>query len=124
MLAVFRRKKYGAAFVRLYNTLCRPRLRKAYPFKHSDRLNVFFTDQNNSKAAEKTVAQKLIYCRNNFIAAVFVNILIAAVLFKLTLKIIAPGNVYNLETEPLSNLPLKFFTVIKIAFGQLHLFFE
>lgn len=46
------------------------------------------------------------------------NILIAAVLFKLTLKIIAPGNVYNLETEPLSNLPLKFFTVIKIAFGQ------
>lgn len=46
------------------------------------------------------------------------NILIAALLFKLTLKIVAPENVYNLNTEPLAALPSKFISVIKIAFSQ------
>ncbi len=46
------------------------------------------------------------------------NILIASLLFKLTLKIIAPENVYNLNTEPLLALPSKFISSIKIAFSQ------
>lgn len=46
------------------------------------------------------------------------NILIAAILFKLSLKIFTPDNVYNLETTSLKDLPLKFLSTIKIAFTQ------
>lgn len=46
------------------------------------------------------------------------NIIIAAVLFKLTLKVVMPDNVYNLTTESLSALPQKFLATLKIAFSQ------
>lgn len=46
------------------------------------------------------------------------NIFIAALLFKLTLKLLPPDNVYNLETTPLFALPAKFLTTLKIAFMQ------
>lgn len=46
------------------------------------------------------------------------NIFIAAALFKITLKLISPDNMYNLETESLAALPLKFLTTLKIAFSQ------
>ncbi len=46
------------------------------------------------------------------------NILIAAILFKLTLRFIPVDNVYNLETTPLKELPAKFFTTLAIAFRQ------
>ncbi len=47
-----------------------------------------------------------------------INILLAAILFKLSLKIFNPDNVYNLELEALNNWITKFFYVIKIAFNQ------
>ncbi len=46
------------------------------------------------------------------------NILLAAALFKLTLKILPPDSVYNLETAPIASLPSKFITTLKIAFSQ------
>lgn len=46
------------------------------------------------------------------------NIFIAAILFKLTLKLLPPDNVYNLETTPLTALPTKFIQTLKIAFTQ------
>lgn len=46
------------------------------------------------------------------------NIIIASVLFKLTLHFIPADNVYNLETTPLSTLPTKFITTLIIAFRQ------
>ena len=47
-----------------------------------------------------------------------INIAIAAVLFKLTLKLVNPDNVYNLETTPLPDIPSKFFETIKISLNQ------
>ncbi len=47
-----------------------------------------------------------------------INILIATILFKISLKLVNHDNVYNLETTPLKDLPLKFFTCLKIAFNQ------
>ena len=47
-----------------------------------------------------------------------INIGIAAILFKLTLKIINPNNVYNLETTPVSDIFSKFFETIKISLNQ------
>ncbi len=47
-----------------------------------------------------------------------ITLLIAAILFKLTLKLITPDNVYNLETTPLADLPTKFLSTIQIAFNQ------
>ena len=46
------------------------------------------------------------------------NIIITAVLFKLTLKLVNPNNVYNLETTPLSDIFSKFFETIKISLNQ------
>ena len=46
------------------------------------------------------------------------NILLAAVLFKLTLKIITPDNVYNLETTPLADYPAKFMETLIISYKQ------
>lgn len=46
------------------------------------------------------------------------NILLAAILFKLTLWYIQPENVYNLETTPLLEIPQKILSVIKISFQQ------
>ena len=46
------------------------------------------------------------------------NILIASVLFKLSLKLVNPNNVYNLETTPLSDIPSKFIETIKISLNQ------
>ena len=46
------------------------------------------------------------------------NILIAAVLFKLTLKIVSPDNVYNLETTPLNAYPAKFLETLIISYKQ------
>lgn len=46
------------------------------------------------------------------------NIFTAALLFKLTLKLLPPDNVYNLETAALNTLPAKFFLTLKIAFKQ------
>ncbi len=46
------------------------------------------------------------------------NIFIAAILFKLSLLLISHDNVYNLETTPISELPQKFISTIKIAFAQ------
>ncbi len=46
------------------------------------------------------------------------NIIIAGILFKLTLLLINHDNVYNLETTPLRDLPQKFISTIKIAFSQ------
>lgn len=47
-----------------------------------------------------------------------INIAVAAVLFKLTLKFVNPDNVYNLETTPLADIPSKFFETIKISLNQ------
>lgn len=46
------------------------------------------------------------------------NIIIAAVLFKISLLALNPNNVYNLETESLTNLPNKFLQTLLIAFKQ------
>lgn len=46
------------------------------------------------------------------------NIIIAAVFFKLTLLLIPHDNVYNLETTPLNLIPQKFISIIKISFKQ------
>jgi len=46
------------------------------------------------------------------------NILLAAILFKLTLKLINPDNVYNLETTSLADMPAKFIATIKISYQQ------
>ncbi len=46
------------------------------------------------------------------------NIFIAALLFKLTLRFVPVNDVYNLETEPLKNLPAKFIAALAIAFRQ------
>ena len=46
------------------------------------------------------------------------NIIIAAILFKISLLILNPNNVYNLETESLNNLPHKFIQTISISFKQ------
>ncbi|MBP3688110.1 MAG: glucosyltransferase domain-containing protein [Alphaproteobacteria bacterium] len=49
------------------------------------------------------------------------NILIAAVFFKTTLHFLPHDEVYNLETTPLSALPAKFITTLKIAFSQFYI---
>lgn len=46
------------------------------------------------------------------------NIAISAILFKITLKLVNPNNVYNLETTPLVDLPAKFYETIKISLNQ------
>lgn len=47
-----------------------------------------------------------------------INIIIASILFKLTLLFIMPDEVYNLETSAISSLPQKFLSTIKISFTQ------
>ena len=49
------------------------------------------------------------------------NILIASILFKLTLYFIPSDNVYNLKTTPFNELPQKFITTLKISFHQFFL---
>ena len=63
---------------------------------------------------EKQTIKELFYTHKYTI----LNIFISAILFKLTLLIISPDNVYNLETTPLKDLPLKFISTLKIAFSQ------
>lgn len=63
---------------------------------------------------EKQTIKELFYTHKYTI----LNIFISAILFKLTLLIISPDNVYNLETTPLKDLPLKFISTLKIAFFQ------
>ena len=46
------------------------------------------------------------------------NILIATILFKLSLYIFSPNDVYNLETTPINALPQKLISTIKISFEQ------
>lgn len=46
------------------------------------------------------------------------NIILAAILFKLTLALLPHDNVYNLKTAALNTLPIKFFTTLQIAFKQ------
>lgn len=46
------------------------------------------------------------------------NILYAAILFKLTLRFVPADNVYNLKTTPLNALPAKFIVTLAIAFRQ------
>lgn len=46
------------------------------------------------------------------------NILISIILYKLTILLISPDNVYNLETTPLNKLFSKFIDITKIAFNQ------
>ena len=46
------------------------------------------------------------------------NIFIAALLFKMTLKIINPDNVYNLQTTSFSDFPYKLFQTLKISINQ------
>ena len=46
------------------------------------------------------------------------NIILAAILFKISLKFVMPDNVYNLETTALDELPQKFLTTLKISFSQ------
>ena len=47
-----------------------------------------------------------------------VTFLLAGIMFKITLKIIQPDNVYNLETMPLSDIPQKFISILKISANQ------
>ncbi|MBR5598953.1 MAG: glucosyltransferase domain-containing protein [Alphaproteobacteria bacterium] len=47
-----------------------------------------------------------------------INILISAILFKLTLYFVPSDEVYNLETTPIQDLPNKFFSTLKISFNQ------
>ncbi len=47
-----------------------------------------------------------------------INIVLAGIFFKLTLLVIMPDNVYNLETSPLTTLPHKFLSTLKISFTQ------
>ena len=49
------------------------------------------------------------------------NILIALILFKLTLYFIPKNIVYNLETTPFDELPQKFISTLKISFNQFFL---
>ncbi len=46
------------------------------------------------------------------------NIFIAALLFKMTLRIINPDNVYNLQTTSTSDFPYKLFQTLKISINQ------
>lgn len=46
------------------------------------------------------------------------NIIIATLLFKVTLHFITPDNVYNLQTTPIKELPIKFISTLKISFLQ------
>lgn len=46
------------------------------------------------------------------------NIIIAAILFKISLLIINPDNVYNLETITAKDIPARLASTIKIAFSQ------
>lgn len=46
------------------------------------------------------------------------NVILAAVLFKITLIFIRPDDVYNLETTPLNLMPQKLISVLKISFQQ------
>lgn len=46
------------------------------------------------------------------------NIFIAAILFKITLRFVPVDNVYNLETTPLKDLPAKLIATLAIAFRQ------
>ena len=50
-----------------------------------------------------------------------INIAIAAILFKLTLKFVNPDNVYNLETTSIADIPAKFFATLKISIRQFSL---
>ena len=47
-----------------------------------------------------------------------INILIALILFKITLYFIPKNNVYNLEIINISELPKKFLSTLKISFAQ------
>jgi hypothetical protein len=47
------------------------------------------------------------------------NLVIAAILFRITLSFVPHDDVYNLELSKLKDLPLKALQVIKIAFSQL-----
>ncbi len=49
------------------------------------------------------------------------NIIIAIVLFRLTLLFIPHDNVYNLETTPFNLMPQKFLSILKISFQQFSL---
>ena len=46
------------------------------------------------------------------------SLIIAVILYKITLLYLTPDNVYNLELSPLSDLPQKFLSTIKISFSQ------
>lgn len=47
-----------------------------------------------------------------------INIFIAAVLFKLTLKLVQPNDVYNLQSTPLADMPQKFLETLFISLKQ------
>ena len=46
------------------------------------------------------------------------NLLLAVILYKVTLLYITPDNVYNLELSPIKDMPQKFLSSLKIAFSQ------
>ena len=54
----------------------------------------------------------------NTLKYTILNLIIAVILYKITLVFITPDNVYNLELSPIKDMPQKFLSSLKISFSQ------
>ncbi|MCM1322764.1 MAG: glucosyltransferase domain-containing protein [Acetobacter sp.] len=81
-------------------------------------INTFFVCLSGRIVISYLFENKTLYNIFQTYRYTILNILVAALLFKLTLKILPTDNVYNLETTPLNELPAKFISTIQIAFRQ------
>ncbi len=81
-------------------------------------INMFFVCLGGKLIISYTFEQKSLKQLWQIHKYTLINIIFAAILFKISLIILTPNDVYNLKTESLTNLPYKFLQTLAIAFKQ------
>ena len=81
-------------------------------------INTFFVCLSAKITLDYIFENKSLKDLFNIYKYTILNILIATILYKISLSFVPHNDVYNLETTPIKELPLKFIACLKISFQQ------